>query len=91
MPRLRWQDSLLIELHHTYSRRDAARLLRPACDGRTCAAYRTASHLLAALAAEMRAASHTYSRVGCAARFPGLACDGRARRSDVCRITSLLA
>ena len=33
----------------------------------------------------MHAASHTYSRVGCAARLTHPACDGRARCSDACR------
>eukprot|EP00964_Phaeocystis_antarctica_P021987 scaffold12202_cov61-Phaeocystis_antarctica.AAC.2 len=31
----------------------------------------------------MRAASQAYSRVGCAARFPDLACNGRALAAEM--------
>ena len=56
MPHLRWQGSLLIELHHTYTSVGGALLAHLALPA------------TAEFAAQMRAASHTYS---CAARASG--------------------
>ena len=50
---------------------------------RVCRSPTTPCHATSGLAAQMRAASHTYSRVGCAARFPDLACNGRALAAEM--------
>ena len=104
MPRLRWQDSLLIELRHTYSRRDSARLLFPASDDRACCsdACFTVTYSRRDAACSLRPASDDRSRcsdscithllsrrVRCSLNTPCLC--SRARCSDACRITHLLA